>query len=364
MPLSEKILFLQFVRFGIGHQTEATIKSVDWQLLEALAMKQGLSAIVLDGIDAMRKQDRGATDSLFPSQKTTLRWIGNVVQNYEERYKSYKKAISGLASFYNSHGYKMMVLKGYACSLYWPRPDHRPCGDIDIWQFGYQKEADTLLQAQKGISIDNSHHHHSVFQWGRFTVENHYDFLNVHRHKSNVELEKTMKKLAKDDTHYVDVDGERIYLPSVNLHALFLQRHAMAHFAATELTLRQILDWGFFAKANAEEIDWKWLETVLNTYGMGKLFAIFNAICVEDLGFASRVFPNLKVDLELKNRVLDEILRLDSQRNYPKRIIPRIVYKWKRWKENEWKHNLCYNESMWSSFWSGVRSHLMKPSSI
>jgi hypothetical protein len=126
----------------------------------------------------------------------------------------------------------MMVLKGYACSLDWPKPDHRPCGDIDIWQFGKQVEADAAVAKEKGIKIDNSHHHHTVFWWGDFMVENHYDFINVHHHKGNVELEKEFKQLAFDDTHFVDVNGEKVYLPSPNLHALFLIKHAMTDFTS------------------------------------------------------------------------------------------------------------------------------------
>lgn len=46
-----------------------------------------------------------------------LEWIGEVLQGYEYRYELYKCVIAEMANFYNSHGYKMMVLKGYACSL-------------------------------------------------------------------------------------------------------------------------------------------------------------------------------------------------------------------------------------------------------
>lgn len=46
------------------------------------------------------------------------------------------------------------------------------------------------------IKIDTSHHHHTVFEWEGFTVENHYDFLNVHHHKSNVEMERIFKSLG------------------------------------------------------------------------------------------------------------------------------------------------------------------------
>ena len=134
-------VFLQLVRLGIGHtdSTDSTELS-DWRALKTLAEKQGLTAIVLDGIECL-------TEELRPPKVLLLNWIGEVMQNYEARYTEYEKAISSLAGFYNRHGYKMMVLKGYACSLDWPKPNHRPCGNIDIWQFGEQKKADAALAA-------------------------------------------------------------------------------------------------------------------------------------------------------------------------------------------------------------------------
>lgn len=99
-----------------------------------------------------------------------MEWIGETLQGYEYRYELYQRAIAELAEFYNSHGFKMMVLKGYACSLDWPKPEHRPCGDIDIWLFGQQREADAALVSwfkvqDPSFKIDSSHHHHTVFDW-------------------------------------------------------------------------------------------------------------------------------------------------------------------------------------------------------
>ena len=46
--------FLQLVRLGIGTSKDAKIfKSVDWGALKALAEVQGLSAVILDGLDKM-----------------------------------------------------------------------------------------------------------------------------------------------------------------------------------------------------------------------------------------------------------------------------------------------------------------------
>jgi hypothetical protein len=365
-------VFLTLVRLGIEHPSYDRHKAFDWNSIQALADKQGLSAIIVDGIGRMPESNR-------PPKMLLLQWIGEVWQLYEQRYKSYKQAIADLSGFYNAHGCKMMVLKGYACSLDWPKPEHRPCGDIDIWQFGKQKEADALLEKEKGLNIDTSHHHHTVFNWRGFTVENHYDFVNVHAHKSSRKLEEIFKELGQDDSNFVELivdslesveSGEKkvakakVYLPSPNLHALFLLRHMVSHFAAAEINLRQVLDWAFFVEKHTKEVDWKWFLGVLGEYHMTEFFNLINAICIEDLGFNAKNFPELHYLPELKQRVLEDILNPEYGTAGPLKLIPRLVYKYKRWQGNAWKQKMCYDESRWSAFWSGIKNHLLKPSSI
>jgi len=245
MNTNLKESFLRLVKLGIGHYSGPIPPGTDWKAIEVLSFRQGLSAIVLDGIERMPDQAR-------PPKELLLQWIGNTLQSYEYRYELYQRTIAELAAWHNSNGYKMMVLKGYACSLNWPKPEHRRCGDIDIWQFGKQKEADTALAKDKGIKIDNSHQHHTVFFWRDFMVENHYDFINVYHHKSSAEVEKVLKQLGKNDFHLVELYGEKVYLPSPNLHALFLLRHAMSEFASSCINVRQVLDWAFFVEKNGK----------------------------------------------------------------------------------------------------------------
>ena len=415
-----KETLLTLVRLGIGHELVngscLTVHSpipIDWEAIEVLAAEQGLSAVVVDGVEKMPDDKR-------PPKFVLLQWIGETLQGYEYRFEQYRKAISELSAFYNSHGFKMMVLKGYACALDWPKPEHRPCGDIDVWLFGQQREADKVLVntdftnrtdegspdgsksvknlPQNHIEIDNSHHHHSVFEWGEFMVENHYDFINVHHQKSNASLEKIFKELGnlKVESSEFRVEGQlkecsdagckfpivemvdastpstgsgtgsatKVYLPSPNLHALFLLRHAISHFAADEITLRQVLDWAFFVKAHTKEVDWEWLAEIMDEYHMTDFFNCINAICVEDLGFEVSIFPYIQFDPLMKERVFNDILSPEFSESSPKGFIPRVFFKYRRWKANEWKHKICYKESMWESFWSGVWNHLMKPKTI
>jgi hypothetical protein len=348
---------LALTRLGIGNTCGVLPDSIDWTELKVHAEQHGLSPIVLDGIERLPEKQR-------PPQVFLLEWIGDVLQNYECRYKQYGKAISELATFYNRHGFQMMVLKGYACSLDWPKPEHRPTGDIDIWLFGQQKEADETLAKEKGIEIDASHHHHTVFYWGEFMVENHYDFINVHHHKSHVELEVILKELGQDDSQSIELYGEKVFLPSANLHALFLLKHLTLHFSTGEINLRQLLDWAFFVKAHGKDVDWERIESVIEQFGLKDIYGIFNAICVEELGFASGIFNFVQFNPYLKQRVEEDIMQTTLSDEAPKNVVRRVCYKYHRWKANEWKHKLCYRDSMWSAFWSGVWNHLLKPSSI
>ena len=99
--------FLLLVCQGIGHPAYEVINNLDWCLIKDMATRHGLSAIVIDGIERLPESQR-------PPKEKLLEWIGEVLQGYEYRFELYRKTIAEMAYFYNSHGYKMMVLKGYA----------------------------------------------------------------------------------------------------------------------------------------------------------------------------------------------------------------------------------------------------------
>ena len=366
--------FLALVRLGLGHSTSFTLDEVNLAAVKELAEKQGLSAIVLDGLNEVRSKNQRSTtvgkvkeeircDSL--QEKILLaQWIGEVSQLYEQRYEQYLQTIAEMAAFYNRHGFKMMVLKGYACSLDWPKPNHRPCGDIDIWLFGKQKEADEVLAKEKGVEIDRSHHHHTVFTWNDFMVENHYDFIDVHHRKTGPKLETIYKELGQDDSHSIELYGEKVFLPSHNLHALFLLYHTMLHFTSTEMNIRQIMDWGLFVKKHRSKIDWKWLNDKIEEFYLRKFYNIINAICVEDLGFDAAFCHGVEFNPVLKDRVMNDTLSPEFTGDEPKSLLRRFFFRYRRWKSHEWKHKICFEESMWSIFLSAVWSHILKPKSI
>lgn len=353
--------FLKLVRLGIGHSAEGLSANPDWQAIGANAARHGLMAVVVDGIGFQKA---------LPPRELMLQWVGQVLQGYEMPYRLYLRAVASLARIYNAHGFKMMVLKGYACSLNWPKPEHRPCGDIDIWLFGKQKAADAMLTKEAGVVVDTTHHHHTVFDWEGFTVENHYDFVNVHSYRSSRRIEKLLKELgAYSDRaesvgfqhREVALQGAPVWIPSPNLHALFLMRHLGAHFAAISIDLRQLLDWGFFVERYFAEIDWAWLTKVLEEYHLGEFSNCINAICVEDLGFDKGRFPQGVFNHPLKERILMDILEPEFASGEPNGFIRRMLFKYRRWQGNAWKQRLCYDDNRFVSLWTGLGEHIFKP---
>ena len=120
-----------------------------------------------------------------------------------------------------------------------------------------------------------------------------------------------------------------------------------------------------------KDVDWEWLLPLLEQYHMKEFFDCINAICVEDLGFANTNFTNhtngslRSKSLEnLKERILNDTLSPEFDEVQPKGLIRRVPFKYRRWKANAWKRELCYAESEKSSFWGGVWNHILEPAGI
>lgn len=358
---TEATYLLSLVRLGIHPETELkpSPEAFDWQAVSDTAGKHGVKAIAWDGYSRLYEAEMVKSDM---DKQVKKQWVGNLLLATEQKYPKYRIAIGHLAAFYGKHGIRMMVLKGYGLSLNYPIPSHRPCGDVDIWNFGEYQRADKVLHDELGIAVDNSHHHHTTFHFEDQFFENHYDFINVHSHPSSKVVEARLKELAFQDNEAIDIDGQRVYLPSPDFNALFLLRHTAAHFAGEHMSIRQLLDWGTFVQKYHDRIDWSGLVSFVDSVGMTPIFRILNGICVDYLGFAAELFPADRHPEE--KRVLEDIFSPEFSDNCPSGILRELMWRFQRWKHGAWKHRLVYPESMLRTFFVQVVSHLMKPKSL
>jgi len=327
-----------------------------WGEIYRRSSVQGVLAVVWDGLQMLPGE-------LRPPRALLLEWAFNVEQ-IEKRYRRHEAAVTRLAAFYHRHGFPMMLLKGYGLSLSYPVPSHRPFGDIDIWLYGRQPEADRVVARELGLRIDEDKEHHTTFLFDGIVVENHYDLVNNETHSSNRRIEQPLKRFAAQPGESVELGGVPVGLPSVPFNALFLLRHAAVHFAAVNIGLRHVLDWYVFIERNAGKIGWEELYALAREANMDRFLGCLNAICVEDLGLDPSLLPPFTVDPKLKERVLNEILSPEFSAPKPTGLLPNMWFKTRRWWANRWKHRIVYDEGLAEAFVNSVRVHLKRPKSI
>jgi len=348
-----QLAILELIRYDIwGEIMPCFWDKIDWKKTIEQAKKQGLSAIILEGIN--KCFEKGI--KLEIDFQTKMDWIGLVTQ-MEQQYQQYEKHLQELAAFYQKHGIRMMVLKGYGLSQNYPIPSYRPCGDIDIYLFGEQEKADQLMHDELGIEIDKSHHHHTVFQFQGETIENHFDFLNVYVRPSNKRIEAKLKEIANTNL----TDDTNIILPSVEFNAIYLLRHCAAHFASTEMTVRQVLDWGLFMENHHQKINWDEYLPYIKQEGMFRFYNLLGLFCMKYLGFDASIFHGLYSD-ELFERFSNEIMEPEFKDKENGNLMWSLWVKPRRWWHNRWKNRLCYKESAWEEFAYGLWAKVLKPS--
>ena len=335
---------------------------VCWQSLYSLAMRQGVGAIVLDAIGMLPSEVR-------PPKPLLVQWIGQGAA-MGRMYAEHSGRIASLARFYGEHGIGVLLLKGYGCSLCYPKPEHRPVGDVDVYLFGRKDEADALVEKELGIEVHRQYHKHSTFCYGGVEVENHAKFIGDVSHKSNVRFEQILMSVL-DKKECLPSPIDNVLLPSPTFNALFLLRHTGEHFASNEITLRHVLDVGTFFHRYHSKIDWALVFKVYKEERMMQFFNAIATICVDHLGMDAACFASddklyaYQQDLALADRVLSDIFEKKNLLPMSTVGIDTIgkklryaIDKSRRWWRNRWKYQLVYNENLVESFWWLARNRM------
>ncbi len=105
----------------------------DWMACYRLACAQGVMALAWDGVQALPKEKQ-------PPLGVKVPWA-LAVEEYEKRYQRYCNTIEELTQFYGQHGIATVQMKGVGLSSYYPVPEHREGGDIDIYTFAKRDQS-------------------------------------------------------------------------------------------------------------------------------------------------------------------------------------------------------------------------------
>lgn len=268
--------FLQLLRLGIGVLDDTKILiNTDWEQLKALADEQGLSAIVLDGVEQLPNEQR-------PPQPLLLEWIGEVLQD-ESKANLQREVSVDLSKLFYRNAIRTYILKGEIVSECYPNPIHRVSADVDCFLLPEKGEFDAWLLGNdlvraKGFKVNTDFYKNSSFDISGVLVENH-QFLTPFRGNNKLaSLEAVLQAYFKQDKGLDIIEGTHLYRPPVIVTALFLIEHAYSHFLHEGLTWRMVLDWMMFSKKHQKDINWTEFEVFVDEFGFRKFYDSFSRL--------------------------------------------------------------------------------------
>lgn len=267
--MEEKETLLNLIRLGIGLKPSFTNEITNWTAIKSLADEQGLSGIVLDGVEQLAEDRR-------PPKIMLLNWIGEVMQ-MESTYAHHRTVAIDMAGLFHHNAIRTYVLKGNVIAECYPKPNHRISSDLDCYllpdkgEFNAWDLGNNLIRAKK-FDVRTSFYKNSSFFLPGLMVENHQYLTPFRGNDRLASVERVLQALIREDDGKDIFEGTWLYRPPVMVSALFLVEHAYSHFLHEGLTWRMVLDWMMFSKKHNNDIDWNILNGYIDQFGFRRFY--------------------------------------------------------------------------------------------
>lgn len=247
-------------------------------------------------VDLLIRENPGKADSyLAASAQSAIRWY-SILDLQQE-----------ICQQLSDEGIACVVVKGAAAALYYPQPNGRLIGDIDLLVKPEDFEKACQIVAQ-GADFLCQNERHTEYRRDGITVE-------VHRSFST--LPDPRKKELSDRRIFGAIDAAEILsledysfpgLPPVE-HGLVLLEHISIHLEEG-LGLRQILDWMVFADKVLDHRFWQdEFAPLLWEVGLETLAITVTRMCQMYLGLRTDITWCLGADETLCRQLMEHVLK-------------------------------------------------------
>ncbi len=283
----------------LHYEDFAALDDAQWGAVYRLSSAQGVLALAYDGLQALPGE-------LQPSRALKIQWAYNV-DRVEKRYAQQKVLAGELADVYRQHGIDTLLLKGLGLSLYYPKPNHRPFGDLDCYLYGAYEKGNVVAE-EAGATVKRDFYKHSHISYKGLIVENHQFCVAIRGSRRVKELEVELEAAVQDRAAAARFADTQLILPTPYFNALFLTKHAFGHFLSEGINVRHICDWALFLRAEQDNIDIERFYAACDCYGFRRFVDVVTAIATQHLA------------LRLTNRAIT------TQSPYTERMLDDILY--------------------------------------
>ena len=215
-------------------------------------------------------------------------------------------AQSELLQLFNAQHIPVAVLKGDAVSVYYPAPEHRMVGDIDLIV-----PPDRFLEARQlmedhGYVISHIKGGGSIRHIGyrkngvQFELHHHFSY-------SDLSIERYLEEgLRHIETGHI---AKRTFpmLPKLG-NGMVLLAHMRYHLQGG-MGLRQVIDWMMYADRELDDAFWQEsFRAAAADVGMEKLAVVMTRMCQKYLGLKASITWCRKADEALCDTLMEELL--------------------------------------------------------
>ena len=319
--------FFTLVRAGLwGTPPDSSLFNSDtpWEEIHRVGKSQALLGILLDGIELLPA-------GLYPPRPLYLKWCAEVLE-IEDHNQKLDTEVAALFRVLRKHDVSPILMKGQAIALNYPVPNHRSCGDIDI--FIGKKDYDKVneILSVDGKALEKWSPKHMMFEWHDVIVENHRILANLASPRSIKNLDRLTDEWKKPEkTCHVNIGDEIVVTPSLEFDAVFLLLHSVVHLMGFGIGLRQTCDWALFLNKKKSELNRKETLKILKDLGMTNAARIFGAMAVKYLGMPEDdlLLPIDDKDRRYGDQLLDDIWE-NGNFGYSKGRIRKLPKGWLR----------------------------------
>lgn len=237
-------LFIELLQVALGTREQLSrVASVhDWTDLYAEAERQAVTGIFLEGLERLPKEQ-------LPQKDFLLQWVG-VSQMIESNYAIHCDRSRTLVRLVSEAGFSSCVIKGISVARYYPKPERRQCGDIDLWVDGPRKDVMKWLNQFK---IEHQVWHNvGVHIFKDVPVEIHFHPGWLYNPIHNNRLQKWFEQVKS--LMMVNVDSTLcVPVPTDLFNAVYSLIHSFRHLIAEGVGLRHIVDYFYIVRSLTED---------------------------------------------------------------------------------------------------------------
>lgn len=229
---------LLLVCTGAKDVLSRTYSEAEWNDALEIAQEQAIEGVLLSAIERLSDEQR-------PPKLVLLQWIGSV-QMVETNSKKIAEASDCVVRYFRGNGFACNILKGCAVARYYPQPERRQSGDVDVWvDGGREKIYDFARAFDENEMLYGVNYHHIHFH----LIEDVH--IEVHIWPSFLSSPLRNWRLHKFcNLHRPTMETS---MPSLAFDRVFILLHCYRHMCGDGVGLRQIMDYYYVLRQGFNE---------------------------------------------------------------------------------------------------------------